>query len=532
MLRQKLVRSTGLAVVGLSLAGVGAFAQSGPIVLGNAEPKPAAASVPQKPIGQAAAPAAPKSTQPVTAPKRAQPGAAAPPAPKPVAQTAKPTAAAKPIAAGGDPKATKAAAAAQKISPEARRAALHAAKTGQPVPPVHEHVSKPYTGSCANPDALGTSRVLEIDTTDGLYLGRLYSGRLPLGPKEIVLTFDDGPAPHNTDKVLAALDKECVKATYFIVGQMAKAYPDILRRVAAAGHTVAYHTMSHPLDMVKRPLGWAQENISSGWSSVDAILYGKADPESPAVPFFRYPGLFNSRQINEWLNGKNVGVFAADATGNDWVRGYDAQKVMEFSLKDLERAGNSGILLLHDTKDSTATMMPALLRELKARGYKIVHLVPKIPTPPLATGPVAAELPSNAPAPIAERNVSGFDTGRQINQTVQGRTGTTSAAPLPAYDSTGIVRVTASVPAKAATAPAAQGTTSAAFGGPGIGGQGGSAVLPGAGGGSSIGQNPAGGVSTNQASNGSPRATQVSDGGWFSSTANAVRGIGSAIGLW
>ncbi len=362
---------------------------------------------------------------------------------------------------------------AQKVPPAARMAASIAAATGQLVPPDHFHVTKPSTEPCPNPDALGTSSIMQVDTDKGLYVGMRYRTTLPLADKEVVLTFDDGPLPRNNDKVLAALEHECVKATFFIVGTMAKAYPEQLRKTAVAGHTIAYHTMTHPLDMVKRPLDWAQGNIRSGWQVVDEILYGQAGAK-PATPFFRYPGLFNSRPINEWLNGMNVGVFAADAVGNDWVRGYDAAKVMNFALSDLQRAGNKGILLLHDTKDATAAMLPQLLRELKARGFKIVHVVPKTPPPPLVAAgyPVSVSLPQ-ANTPLGERNLAGYDTGRQLQQDQQGRSGKTSDAPLPSYNSAALNEVVARAPEKT-------------------------------------------------------HAEQ----GWFATTANSFRGLGAAIGLW
>jgi peptidoglycan/xylan/chitin deacetylase (PgdA/CDA1 family) len=471
------------AAVTVTVAIVGASAQTAPLTLGPSAPVPTVATppvrqaqndvpVPPKPIGTPARPAVAQTAPapaaqpaPAATVKPAQPPKAAKPAPVRAAKATDPagTAPTKPV---------KAVSPAQKVPPGARLAAAIAAKTAQATPPVHDHVSKPWAETCSNPNALGVSRVIEVDTTDGLYLGQLYSGKLPLQPKEVILTFDDGPVPRNTERVLKALEAECVKATYFIVGQMAKAYPEELRRVAMAGHTVGYHTMTHPLDMVKRPLDWAKGNISTGWQTVDQILYGHAG-DKPATPFFRYPGLFNSRAINEWLNGLNVGVFAADATGNDWVRGYDSTKVMDFALKDLDRAGASGILLLHDTKDSTATMMPQLLRELKARDYKVVHLVPKQKPPALSGTPVAGVIPQPTPAPVGERTVAGFDSGRQLAENAQGRSGKTTSEPLPAYDTTAIRAVSTSS-------------------GP---------VTP-------------------------------SDESWFASTAGAFRGFGSAIGLW
>ncbi|MBP0651332.1 polysaccharide deacetylase family protein, partial [Mycobacterium tuberculosis] len=86
---------------------------------------------------------------------------------------------------------------------------------------------------------------LEVDTAGGLYLGQRYMGnKLPLEPKEVVLTFDDGPMPRNTERTLDALAAECTKATFFIVGTMAKAHPETLRKIAQAGHTIGYHSMT------------------------------------------------------------------------------------------------------------------------------------------------------------------------------------------------------------------------------------------------------------------------------------------------
>jgi peptidoglycan/xylan/chitin deacetylase (PgdA/CDA1 family) len=101
--------------------------------------------------------------------------------------------------------------------------------------------------TCARPDALGTSRVMEVAIPpEGLFVGtKSYRTTLPLAPKEVVLTFDDGPAGKTTDQVLAALQAECVRATFFVVGQMAAARPEQLRRIAASGHTVGHHSMTH-----------------------------------------------------------------------------------------------------------------------------------------------------------------------------------------------------------------------------------------------------------------------------------------------
>jgi peptidoglycan/xylan/chitin deacetylase (PgdA/CDA1 family) len=490
---------TGSAI--LAVAVIGGLASAG--VVGAQE------GVPLQ-LGQ---PVPPKATPAPVAVKPAVPVAAKPQtAAKPVATpTAKPAATAqKPDPKAAQPAKTAAAPADKKAAPkpakstaeaDAARAAKIAAMTAQPMLPRHDHVFEtPAKTACANPDAIGVSRVMKVDTTGGYYVGTTYHTRLPLQPKEVVLTFDDGPMAVRTDRVLKALDDECTKATFFIVGQMAKAYPETLRKTAAAGHTIAYHTMTHPLNMVKWPLPKAQENVRDGWQTVDHILYGQAG-DKPATPFFRYPGLFNSRALNEWFNGLDMGVWTIDAAGNDWLRGYltiaDGPNVMNEALKEIE-ARQGGILLLHDIKDSSSSIVGPLLKELKARGYRIVHVVPKTAPPKLVTGPIKGVMPtiSETTAPLPERSVDNFDAARQLAQMGAGRTGKTSTAPLPAYDA----RATAQ-PAAAKAQPV---------------------IVPIA----------ATASESDPETTGSIGPRVVREEGWFTSTASSFRGLGGALGLW
>jgi peptidoglycan/xylan/chitin deacetylase (PgdA/CDA1 family) len=92
------------------------------------------------------------------------------------------------------------------------------------------------------PDALGTSRTIAVDPSEHPRVGSLqYRETLPLENHEIVLTFDDGPLPPNTVRILETLASECVKATFFMVGRMAQSYPWLVRRVYNEGHTIANH---------------------------------------------------------------------------------------------------------------------------------------------------------------------------------------------------------------------------------------------------------------------------------------------------
>ena len=229
--------------------------------------------------------------------------------------------------------------------------------------------------ACSRPDALGTSRVMEVNPRGGLKLGlKSYPQTLALEKGEVVLTFDDGPLPATTGPILKALDDECVKATFFLVGRNAQANPTVVQREVARGHTVGHHSFSHPF-ITMRGLGEAaaKADMEQGFAADDRAA-GAQSGATPRTPFFRYPGFADTPELNAWLASRNVAVFGADLWASDWVD-MTPQKTMELLLTRLDHAGK-GIILLHDTRPQTAKMLPALLRELKTRGYKVVHIVP------------------------------------------------------------------------------------------------------------------------------------------------------------
>jgi len=231
----------------------------------------------------------------------------------------------------------------------------------------------PAKAECAA-DALGTSRVLTVDPAVFPRVGRKqFAATLPLGPREVVLTFDDGPWPGTTPRVLDALQRECVRATFFVLGRNALAHPDILRRELAAGHTVAHHTWSHPL-LNRIAASAAEAEIDRGIAAVDSVLYGKRESQ-PVTPFFRFPGFASSPVLLDDLARRRIVVFGADLWASDWnPMNPDAE--LRLVLHRLEQA-RGGIVLFHDTKRQTAAMLPALLRALKARGFRVVHVVPR-----------------------------------------------------------------------------------------------------------------------------------------------------------
>ena len=222
-----------------------------------------------------------------------------------------------------------------------------------------------------HPDALGTSRTLVVDPRQYPLIGAMqYAKTLPLEDHEVVLTFDDGPLPKYSYQILNILAAHCAKATFFLVGRQANANPEGVRKVRDAGHTIATHTQNHPGNMNRLPLDRAQKEIEDGIASITAAL---ADGTAPA-PFFRIPGLGRSDVIEEYAEAKGLQVWSADFPADDW-RPVSSARVYDLALQRLEAKGK-GILLLHDIQARTVAALPRILSELKARGYRIVHVVP------------------------------------------------------------------------------------------------------------------------------------------------------------
>jgi peptidoglycan/xylan/chitin deacetylase (PgdA/CDA1 family) len=193
---------------------------------------------------------------------------------------------------------------------------------------------------------------------------------LPLAEKEVVLTFDDGPWPGTTTAVLDALKRECVRATFFLIGRNAAAHPELVRRERADGHTVAYHSFRHPL-LNRMSVAAAKQEIDRGFEAVETALGHPA--KQPETPFFRFPGFASSPALLDSLEKRGIVVVGADLWASDWNPMSPAQE-LRLVLERLE-ATHGGIVLFHDTKRQTAVMLPALLRSLRAGGWRVVHMV-------------------------------------------------------------------------------------------------------------------------------------------------------------
>jgi peptidoglycan/xylan/chitin deacetylase (PgdA/CDA1 family) len=234
-----------------------------------------------------------------------------------------------------------------------------------------------------NPNALGTSRTLVLDPREHPRIGTMqYAETLPLQDHEVVLTFDDGPLPRHSNAVLEILAKECVKATFFVVGRMAQTFPDGVRKLRDAGHTIGTHSQNHPLSFDRMSVEQARQEVDDGINSVAAALGDRA----AVAPFFRIPGLRRAEAVESYAASEGLQTWSADFPADDW-RHISPAAVYGLAMSRLQSKGR-GVLLLHDIQARTVAALPQILHELKARGFRIVHVVPATPgLPPTPTEP-------------------------------------------------------------------------------------------------------------------------------------------------
>ena len=215
------------------------------------------------------------------------------------------------------------------------------------------------------PDALGTSRTLTLKRQFAGY-GKEQYGPLPLEKGEVAITFDDGPNPETVDKVLAALAAQCVKATFFMTGANLEKHPELGRRVAQAGHTPALHSHAHPF-LSALPVPEQMADFDKGMK-VFANVFGK----SPAA--YRFPFLEQTPAILAALKAKHMTVASIDLHIHDYGSNDQRPEVLVARLVERLEQHGGGLLLMHDANPPTAEALPALLKAIKDKGYKVVHL--------------------------------------------------------------------------------------------------------------------------------------------------------------
>jgi peptidoglycan/xylan/chitin deacetylase (PgdA/CDA1 family) len=229
-------------------------------------------------------------------------------------------------------------------------------------------VAAAQAAECSRKDALGTSRVLAVDAATCPRVGlKNFPHTLPLDDREVVLTFDDGSWPPTDQKILPALAHECVR-----VGKPASEHPELVRRIAAQGHTIAHHTWTHHNLKYMKPEA-AIDEIDKGIAAVEAALHGTATT-TPSTPFFRFPFFEMTPATLDALQKRGIAVFGADLWASDWDPMTPAQQLK--LLTERLQIARKGIILLHDPKAQTAAMLPAFLRYLRDNHYRVVHLVP------------------------------------------------------------------------------------------------------------------------------------------------------------
>jgi peptidoglycan/xylan/chitin deacetylase (PgdA/CDA1 family) len=234
-----------------------------------------------------------------------------------------------------------------------------------------------------HPDAIGTSRVITINPGDYQRLGTLnYQQTLPLDDHEVVLTFDDGPIAPYSSQILDILASQCVKATYFLVGEMAKAYPAVVRRIRDEGHTIGSHSEDHPLRFDRISDEKVRWEIDAGIDNVSAAL----GDGGGLAPFFRIPGFGRTDIVEGELAARSLVVFSTDVVADDWHRHISPSQIIARAMSRLEAKGK-GMLLLHDIHPWTVAALPGLLKALKDKGFRIVLVAPSATVPP---GPIAA----------------------------------------------------------------------------------------------------------------------------------------------
>lgn len=232
----------------------------------------------------------------------------------------------------------------------------------------------PARASQCTDGAIGVERIVEIDTSTGPLFGAI--SKQPkqarfLGPREVVLTFDDGPSPWVTTSILKSLAAHCTRATFFVVGKMAVAYPDIVRDVMDHGHTLGTHTWSHPFNLPRLKKEKAHQEIEEGFAAAAAAA------GQHVAPFFRFTGLRDSPALLAYLGNRGVASFTVDVVSDDsFIK--DPDELVRVTLRRVEQA-NGGIILFHDIKSGTAKALPKILDGLKARGFKVVHMRPQHP---------------------------------------------------------------------------------------------------------------------------------------------------------
>ncbi len=183
-------------------------------------------------------------------------------------------------------------------------------------------------------------------------------------PRELLLTFDDGPHPRVTPQVLTPLANYGLRGVFFMIGNAAKAYPATARQVRAPGHLVGSHTRSHP-DLPTLTDADARREIAEGHRLVSEALA----PDT-ADALFRFPYLSLTPALQNAVRMQGLNALSAGIVARDWEE-QTVDHLVDFALAEIDRIG-SGIIVLHDIHDRTAAALPRILAALETDGCRIL----------------------------------------------------------------------------------------------------------------------------------------------------------------
>lgn len=194
--------------------------------------------------------------------------------------------------------------------------------------------------------------------------------RIPTKEKVIALTFDDGPKPYFSEKILDILDFYKTKATFFVVGKCAEENSSIIRRMADAGHEIGNHSYSHTTLRFLKNEDITRE-IRTGSEVVEKIT--RARPR-----FFRTPGGRFTRRILNLAAAENLINVGWSINARDYVAANgdipNKMPVREQIKKIVAECQNGDIILMHNGGQTTSNILPLLIKELKDKNFRLVTL--------------------------------------------------------------------------------------------------------------------------------------------------------------
>jgi peptidoglycan/xylan/chitin deacetylase (PgdA/CDA1 family) len=231
------------------------------------------------------------------------------------------------------------------------------------------------TACPGHPHSTPTSRQTAVPAFGGTRIGTIsYATTAPLADREVALTFDDGPDGEHTRQVLEILQRHCIRATFFLVGQEVRDDPDTVRAIAAAGHTLGAHSQTHPDSLPALPAEMARKEVTDSFEEIrTALAPAPVDEQRRLQRFFRYPSLIRSEEMDAWLAGQGYAVISADLDADDWDSLASEEILARAILRTDARRG--GILLLHDFNPEMVAVLDRILVALENRGYRFVQLV-------------------------------------------------------------------------------------------------------------------------------------------------------------